>query len=135
MARPRRADQLRDPDALPDCLDQIVHVSDVRDTRKRLPSSAMIAGASELFAVLGDPTRLRLVGALAIRELCVCDLAAALGLSQSAVSHQLRLLRQLGIVRFRRDGRLIYYALDDEHVATLFDQALEHVQHRMKEPV
>ena len=135
MARPRREDQLRDPDALPVCLEQIVHVSDVRDTRERLPSSAMIAGASELLAALGDPTRLRLVAALAIRELCVCDLAATLGLSQSAVSHQLRLLRQLGVVRFRREGRLVYYALDDEHVATLFDQALEHVQHRMEDPV
>lgn len=135
MARPRRQDQLREPDALPVCPEQIVHVDAVRDTRERLPSSAAIAGASELLAAMGDPTRLRIVAALSIRELCVCDLAATLGLSQSAVSHQLRLLRQLGIVRFRREGRLIYYALDDGHVSVLFDQALDHVQHQMEAPV
>lgn len=133
MARPRRQDQLREPDAIPVCPEQIVHVDAVRDTRNQLPSAATIDGASALLAAMGDPTRLRLVSALAIRELCVCDLAATLGLSQSAVSHQLRLLRQLGIVRSRRAGRLAYYALDDEHVSTLLDQALDHVRHQSEE--
>ena len=132
MARPRRQDQLRETDALPGCAEQIVHVDAVRETRAQMPPLAMIAGASELLAAMGDPTRLRLVAALAIHELCVCDLAATVGLSQSAVSHQLRLLRQLGVVRFRREGRRIYYALDDDHVSVLFDQALDHVQHRME---
>ena len=79
---------------------------------------------------MGDPTRLRLVAALAGRELCVCDLAATVGLSESAVSHQLRLLRARGLVRSRRDGRLVYYALDDDHVAALYAIALEHVAHQ-----
>ena len=135
MARPRRQDQLREPAAALTCAEQIVHVDAVRETRRRMPPAAAIAGASELFAAMGDPTRLRIVAALAIQELCVCDLAATLGLTQSAVSHQLRLLRQLGIVRFRRDGRLTYYTLDDDHVSVLFDQALDHVAHRAEELV
>ena len=116
------------------CDEQIVHVDAVREARANLPPSNVLAEASALFAALGDPTRLRLVAALAARELCVCDLAAALGMSQSAVSHQVRVLRQLGVVRPRRDGRRVYYALDDEHVSGFYTQALVHVRHR-QEPI
>lgn len=132
MARPTRSEQNRDRSDLPICEDQIVHVDAVRETRSRLPLATMLGEMSSTFAALGDPTRLRIVAALAIRELCVCDLAAALGLSQSAVSHQLRTLRDLGLVRSRRQGRLNYYALDDEHVTGLYGQVVEHVQHRLE---
>ena len=84
---------------------------------------------AEMFKALSDPTRVRIVSLLAQSELCVCDLSAALGTSQSAVSHQLRTLRDLRLVRWRRDGRQIYYTLDDEHVADLFRRGLEHVTH------
>jgi ArsR family transcriptional regulator len=84
---------------------------------------------AETFKALSDPTRVRMVSLLADAELCVCDLAAVLGMSQSAVSHQLRTLRDLRLVRRRRDGRQIFYALDDEHVADLFRRGLEHVAH------
>jgi DNA-binding transcriptional ArsR family regulator len=87
-----------------------------------------IEGLTEIFRVLGDPTRVRILDALSRTELCVGDLAAQLGLTESAVSHQLRLLRSTRIVRTRRDGRLIYYALDDKHVLALFRQGLRHVQ-------
>jgi len=80
------------------------------------------------FAVLGDPTRVRLVDALAHGELCVSDLAAVVSLSESAVSHQLRLLRSLRIVRARRAGRQVYYQLDDAHSRTLLDQGRRHIQ-------
>ena len=80
------------------------------------------------FAVLGDPTRVRLVDALAHGDLCVSDLAAVVGLSESAVSHQLRLLRSLRIVRARRVGRQVYYQLDDAHVRTLLDQGRRHIE-------
>ena len=80
------------------------------------------------FAVLGDPTRVRLVDALAHGELCVSDLAAVVGLSESAVSHQLRLLRSLRIVRARRAGRQVYYQLDDAHIRTLLDQGRRHIE-------
>jgi ArsR family transcriptional regulator, lead/cadmium/zinc/bismuth-responsive transcriptional repressor len=80
------------------------------------------------FAVLGDPTRVRLVDALAHGELCVSDLAAVVALSESAVSHQLRLLRSLRIVRARRAGRQVYYQLDDAHIRTLLDQGRRHIE-------
>lgn len=83
---------------------------------------------AETFRVLGDPTRVRILDALAAAELCVCDLATLLGLSESAVSHQLRLLRTMRIVRSRREGRMVFYALDDHHVTGLFEQGLEHVE-------
>jgi ArsR family transcriptional regulator len=128
MARPRKTDQLADVADLV-CDDRVVHVEAVRTARAALPTGPTLAGLAEVFALMGDPTRLRIVAALAVRELCVCDLAATIGQSESAVSHQLRLLRTLGLVRSRRDGRLVYYALDDDHVATLYAQALDHVAH------
>lgn len=82
---------------------------------------------AETFRVLGDVTRVRILDALATGELCVCDLASLLGLTESAVSHQLRLLRGLRLVRSRRDGRMVFYTLDDQHIVSLFAQALEHV--------
>ncbi len=84
-------------------------------------------GLAETFGVLGDPTRVKLINALMADELCVCDLAALLGLSQSAVSHQLRLLRNMRLVKYRRDGRIVYYSLDDQHIRDLFLQGLQHV--------
>jgi ArsR family transcriptional regulator, lead/cadmium/zinc/bismuth-responsive transcriptional repressor len=99
-----------------------------RDARLDDASAAALA---ETFKVLGDPTRVRILDALARAEVPVCDLAELLGLTQSAVSHQLRLLRSLRLVRSRRDGRHIYYTVDDEHIAKLFKQGLEHVQERV----
>src|SRR5918992_2300557 len=87
-----------------------------------------IEGLTEIFRVLGDPTRVRILDALSHAELCVGALASQLGLTESAVSHQLRLLRNTRIVRTRRDGRMIFYALDDKHVLALFRQGLRHVQ-------
>ena len=86
-----------------------------------------MAALAETFRMLGDATRVRMLDALAHAELCVCDLAALLGLSESAVSHQLRLLRGLRLVRPRRAGRMVFYALDDQHVTQLFRQGLGHV--------
>ncbi|MCH6567978.1 MAG: helix-turn-helix transcriptional regulator [Nitrospinae bacterium] len=90
---------------------------------------ATTRGLAEIFRALGDPTRVRILHALAATELCVCDLAAILGMSQSAVSHQLRLLRSLRLVRNRREGRMVYYALDDDHIEKLMAQGLDHVTH------
>jgi DNA-binding transcriptional ArsR family regulator len=82
---------------------------------------------ADTFRALGEPTRVRILDALSHGELCVCDLAAVLGLSQSAVSHQLRVLRGLRLVRARREGRMVFYALDDRHVTGLLAQGLTHV--------
>ena len=89
-----------------------------------------VEGLTEIFRVLGDPTRVRILDALSRSELCVCDIARLLGLSESAVSHQLRLLRGVRLVRPRREGRMMFYALDDQHIVRLFDQGLRHVEER-----
>ena len=95
--------------------------------RRAIPHPATVEALSETFKALADPTRVRLLAALAEAELCVCDLAALAGISESAASHQLRLLRTMRIVRARRDGRMVHYRLDDDHIARLLAQALEHV--------
>ncbi len=84
---------------------------------------------AESFKALSDPTRVRIISALTHAELCVCDIAAALGMSQSAISHQLRILRTLRLVKSRKEGRQVYYSLDDEHIYSLFQQGLDHVLH------
>jgi ArsR family transcriptional regulator len=89
--------------------------------------AATVEALAETFRVLGDPTRIRIVEALAESELCVCDIAERVGISESAVSHQLRLMRTQRIVRGRREGRCVYYTLDDQHVLSLFQLALRHV--------
>jgi DNA-binding transcriptional ArsR family regulator len=90
-----------------------------------------VAALAETFKVLGDTTRIRILDVLSQSELCVQDLAGVLGLTQSAVSHQLRLLRSSRLVRTRRDGRQIFYALDDGHIVGLFKQGLEHVEEQV----
>jgi ArsR family transcriptional regulator len=87
-----------------------------------------VTALAETFKVLGDATRVRILDALSRSELCVCDIARLLGLSESAVSHQLRLLRGMRLVRPRRAGRMVFYSLDDQHIVGLFKQGLEHVQ-------
>ena len=89
-----------------------------------------VAALAETFKVLGDVTRVRILDALSRSELCVCDIAQLLGLSESAVSHQLRLLRGMRLVRARRDGRMVFYTLDDQHIVRLFEQGMEHVEER-----
>lgn len=105
-----------------------LHPEAVRAARTTLLPRGEAQSLADIFSVLADPSRVRLLGALAERELCVCDLANVLGLRQSTVSHQLRLLRALRIVRFRKEGRVAYYSLDDGHVAGLLAQALAHIR-------
>ena len=82
---------------------------------------------ADLFKVFGDPTRIRILNALSVEELCVQDIADRLSMTQSAISHQLRVLKQMSLVKFRRDGKTIFYSLADSHVATIKNQGLEHV--------
>jgi ArsR family transcriptional regulator len=102
-------------------------VSALRAAMLGIPSVVALA---ETFKVLGDVTRVRILDALSRSELCVCDLAQLIGLSESAVSHQLRLLRGMRLVRARRDGRMAFYTLDDQHIVRLFEQGMEHVGER-----
>lgn len=85
---------------------------------------------ADFFKVLGDPTRIRIVQQLLNKEMCVTDIAEAMGMGQSAISHQLRVLRQARLVAFRKEGKTVYYSLNDEHVVMLLSQGIEHVSHQ-----
>jgi len=110
------------------CLVRVVHLDRVEKARQEIISERELERLSLTYKVLGDPNRLKIVMALKNVEMCVCDLAAFTGLSESAVSHQLRRLKDLALVEWRRDGQIIYYTLDDEHVSGLLDVGLEHVR-------
>lgn len=96
---------------------------------QEMPEEKVVQSLAELFKVLGDPTRLRIITLLAGGEYCVSDIAEKTGMGQSAISHQLRILRQNRLVAFRKTGKTVWYSLDDDHVETLVKQALEHVTH------
>jgi DNA-binding transcriptional ArsR family regulator len=98
---------------------------------KTLLGETSVVALAETFKVLGDPTRVRILDVLTRSELCVCDIATLVGLSESAVSHQLRLLRGMRLVRPRRVGRMVFYTLDDQHIVRLFEQGLIHVEERV----
>jgi len=104
-----------------------IHPDSVRAVRAELLAPDNARSVAATFATLADPTRLRLLHALSARELCVCDLALVLSIKQPAVSQHLRLLRALGIVRLRKEGRVAYYSLADNHVATLLAQGIAHL--------
>ncbi len=110
-----------------DCQVRVIHLDRVEQARRDTVSEGEIERLSSIYKILGDPSRLKIVMALKNVEMCVCDLAAFLGLTESAVSHQLRRFRDLALVKSRRDGQVIYYSLDDEHVAELLNVGLEHV--------
>jgi len=113
----------------PDSCD-IVYVDEtkVRSVAKKLADGGHLLQLADTFKLLGDPTRLKIIMALTEEELCVCDLASLLGVTRSAVSHQLRLLRNLRLVKFRRAGKIVYYSIDDEHISKLIKAGLEHVR-------
>lgn len=102
-----------------------------KDVMKQMDDSTLIRLA-DLYKVFGDPTRIRILYVLSKREMCVQDIADTLSMTQSAISHQLRVLKQSFLVKNRRDGKTIYYSLDDDHVATIMAQGLEHVGHRFE---
>jgi ArsR family transcriptional regulator, lead/cadmium/zinc/bismuth-responsive transcriptional repressor len=116
--------------AAPELACDIFHADPARvaEVRAAQPDASTVERLAEIFKALGDPTRVRLLTALAAAELCVCDLATLLALSESAVSHQLRLLRSLRLVRARRDGRMVFYHLDDDHIVRLLAQGREHAE-------
>ncbi len=112
------------------CLNKCVHEQTVADVRKRMLSTDLLLDLAEIFKVLGDHTRVRILHALTLSELCVCDLADLMNMTPSAVSHQLRVLRAAKIVKFRKEGKNVYYSLDDKHVFSLMRDGLEHVSEK-----
>ena len=105
-----------------------IDVADAVPPRRQGLAERSVAVIAETFRVLGDPTRIRILDAIAAGELCVCDIATVVGISESAVSHQLRLLRSMRLVRTRRAGRQIFYTLDDQHILQLLRLAATHVE-------
>jgi len=112
---------------IPRCETAVIHEDVVERVSKRLMPDQVTAGMAEFFKVFGDQTRIRILQVLFEEEMCVCDIAYLLNMSQSAISHQLRVLKQAGIVKYRKEGRVVYYSLDDEHIQSIFAQGYEHV--------
>ena len=112
------------------CGERVVHPAAVRAGKARIPSSEELERMSLFFKVLGDPTRLRILHALHAAELCVCDLGETLSMSVSAVSHQLSVLKRARLVSHRRDGKVIYYSLNDQHVGSLLGSTRTHLSER-----
>lgn len=107
-----------------------VNEKKVLAVRKAMKAEEVIRALAATFKVLGDPTRTKIIYALSRKELCVCDIAALLGISQSAISHQLRVLRNMKLVRYRKEGRIAYYSIDDAHIENLMDEGLRHVEEK-----
>ena len=104
-----------------------IDAASVRAARTAMPGDRMVRALAETFSALSDPTRIRILSALGGQELCVIDLARFLGLTGSAVSHQLRLLRGQRLVKYRKEGRIAYYSLDDDHIRNLMEECIKHV--------
>ena len=109
------------------CESDVVHESVVERVKAVLPDEDTLADVAELFKVFGDSTRTRILSALFEAELCVCDIASLLGMTKSAVSHQLRILRQTKVVKNSKQGKEVYYSLDDDHISRIYKMALEHL--------
>ncbi len=104
-----------------------VHEDVVAQVQQNLPEEKQLLSLADLFKVFGDGTRIRILYVLLEAEVCVCDLATLLGMTQSAVSHQLRILKTARLIKSRRDGKTVFYSLADDHVATLLRQGMEHI--------
>ena len=109
------------------CSCDIVHNNIIEMVKQKMPQEEMLYDLAELFKVFGDTTRVKIISALFEAEMCVCDIAELLSMTQSAISHQLRVLRQARLVKHRKEGKVVFYSLDDEHIKTIFNQGLEHI--------
>ena len=109
------------------CSCNVIHKEVVENVKNKLPKEETLYDLAELFKVFGDSTRIKIICSLFESEMCVCDLSVLLNISQSAISHQSRVLKSARLVKFRRAGKVIYYSLDDEHIKQIFDAGLHHI--------
>jgi ArsR family transcriptional regulator len=112
------------------CKCSVVHEDLVQKAKETMPDDDLIFMIGDFFKVLGDPTRIKIINALFNSEMCVCDLVAVLNMKQPAISHQLKTLKQSGFVRYRKEGKVVYYSLIDEHVKLIYEQGLLHMMER-----
>lgn len=110
------------------CEVEYIHEDRVRRVEERMIGEEDVSDVSEIFKALGDPTRMKIMHSLSIEELCVCDLAKLINMSVSAVSHHLRILRNLRLVKHKKEGKMVLYSLDDHHITDLISSCIEHVQ-------
>lgn len=111
-----------------DC--DVIHADVVDDVKKRMPEDEDIYDLSDFFKVLGDSTRVKIIWALDQNEMCVCDIAVLLNMTKSAISHQLRSLKQADLVKFRKEGKVVFYSLKDDHVKDIFEKGMEHIKEK-----
>lgn len=104
-----------------------VHDDIIAKVKAKMPLEERLYDLAELFKVFGDTTRVKILSALFESEMCVCDIATLLNMNQSAISHQLRVLKTARLVKYRKEGKTVFYSLDDEHIKNIFDQGLEHI--------
>lgn len=109
------------------CNGNIIHEDIVVRVKDQLPAEETLYDLAELFKVFGDTTRIKIICALFESEMCVCDLSCLLNMTQSTISHQLRVLKSARLVKFRREGKVVYYSLDDEHIKHIYDAGLNHI--------
>jgi len=109
------------------CTQTVIHENVINHVKQQMPDEEVLASVADLFKILGDKTRTRILQALVQSEMCVCDLAYLLGMTQSSISHQLRVLKQAKLVKNRKEGKIVYYSIADDHVMQIFNQAFEHV--------
>jgi len=107
-----------------------IHEDVINMVRAKLPGDEKLFYLADLFKMFADSTRIRIVSALLLSEMCVCDLAVLLGMTKSAISHQLRALRQTRLVKYRKEGKVVYYSLDDDHVGAIIAQGLSHISEK-----
>lgn len=110
------------------CEINIIHEDRVNNIKKVMPKDNLIYNLAEFFKVFADSTRMKIIYALIEHELCVCDIAAIVGMTHSATSHQLRILKQSKLVKYRKEGKVVYYSLDDEHISEIVKKGREHIE-------
>lgn len=115
---------------IPLCESNCIHEDVVNRVKKNLPDDEILSEAANFFKVFGDKTRIKILSALLDSEMCVCDIACLLDMSQSAISHQLRVLKSNNLVKNRKEGKVVYYSLEDEHVKAILDQGIVHIRHK-----
>lgn len=110
------------------CEYTVIHEETVKEVRNKMPVDEIIYDLAEFFKVFADSTRMKIIYALLEKELCVCDLTCIVQTTQSAISHQLRILKQAKLVKYRKEGKVVYYSLDDEHISEIVKKGREHIE-------
>ena len=112
------------------CNCTIIHEDIINNVKKEITDDECLYDMSEFFKMFGDGTRLKIINALMISEMCVCDISALIGMNQSVISHHLKILRDSRVIKFRREGKIVYYSLCDEHISLIFNQGLTHINEK-----